>query len=136
MTRLTDKQYRAWVFALMAVYVALMLLLFPQARHAEGAALRAVLAIACVSPVIATIWFMVRRVMSSDELQQRLHLMAMSCATGIVAAVSLVAGFLQAVHVIAVDGDILIWVFPSLCFSYGLCRLYFSRRYGGSGCEE
>ncbi len=135
MTRLTEKQYRAWIWVLMSVYVVLMLVVFPYARHAGSSDVRAALAIVCVSPVVATIWFMLRRVMGSDELQQRLHLIALSCATAIVAAASLIVGFLQTVRVLVLDGDILIWVFPSLCLVYGVSRILFSRRYGGSGCE-
>lgn len=136
MKRLAEKQYRAWALGLMALYVVLVFVLLPPARHAENVAARAALAVAMVSPVIGVIWLMLWRVMSSDELQQRLHLMALSAATGIVATVSLLAGFLQTVHVIAVDGDILIWVFPALCMAYGLSRVVASRHYGHTGCGE
>lgn len=136
MARLTEKQYRVWLFGLMALYVVLLFALLPQARHTPSIAMRALVAIAIVAPVIGVLWLMLRRVMSSDELQHRLHLLALSAATGIVSAVSLVAGFLQTVNVIAVGGDILIWVFPALCVSYSLSRLYFTHRYGGSGCRE
>ncbi|MBS0211624.1 MAG: hypothetical protein JSR26_00400 [Proteobacteria bacterium] len=135
MTHLTENRYRVWVAGTMTIYIALMLLVFPLAKHADNAAARAALAIACVSPVLVVIWLAMRRIMSSDELQQRLHLLALSAATGIVAAASLVAGFLQSVRVIVVDGDVLIWVFPALCIGYGLSRFYFNRRYGGAGCE-
>jgi hypothetical protein len=128
------KRYRLYLFALMAVYVVLVLLVFPHAKHADAIATRAALAVLSVSPVIAVIWLMVMHVMHSDELEQRLHLMAMSAATGIVAAASLIGGFLNAARVIQVDGDILIWVFPSLCMTYGFARMLFARRYGGSGC--
>ncbi|MBS0465248.1 MAG: hypothetical protein JSS03_09685 [Proteobacteria bacterium] len=136
MKRLAEKRYRAWALGLMVLYVVLVFVLLPPARHAENVAARAALALAMVSPVIGVIWLMLWRVMSSDELQQRLHLMALSAATGIVATVSLLAGFLQTVHVIAVDGDILIWVFPALCMAYGLSRLALVRHFGGSGCES
>lgn len=136
MTRLSERRYRMWIFGLMAIYVALVFWLTPAARHATGVALRAGMAVAMAAPVVAVIWVMAWRVMSSDELQQRLHMLALSVATGLVAAASLVVGFLQAVHVLHLDGDVLIWVFPALCLCYGLARIGFNRRFGGRGCEE
>lgn len=130
------KHYRRWLWLLMTTYVALMLTVFPIARHAHGDALKTIYALLCVAPVIVVIWLMAVRIWHSDELDQRLHMMALSTATGIVAVASLIGGFLVSVGVITVDGDILIWVFPALCFTYGLARTLFSRRYGGSGCEE
>ena len=130
------KNYRRWLWLLMALYVALMLLLFPVARHADGDLRKTIYALLCVSPVVVVIWLMAVRIWHSDELDQRLHMMALSVATGIVAVASLIGGFLHSVHVIAIDGDILIWVFPALCVTYGLARMLFARRYGGSGCEE
>ncbi|HEY2344825.1 MAG TPA: hypothetical protein VGH80_02955 [Xanthomonadaceae bacterium] len=130
------KNYRRNLWMLMSVYVALMLLVFPLARHADGNVLKTVYAMLCVSPVIAVVWLMAARIWHSDELEQRLHLMALSVATGVVAVASLIGGFLHSVHVISVDGDILIWVFPALCMTYGLSRVLLARRYGGSGCEE
>ncbi|MBS0194481.1 MAG: hypothetical protein JSR34_09555 [Proteobacteria bacterium] len=135
MTTLTEKQYRLRSIIMMVLYVVLMLTIFPLAKHADAATVRAALALACVAPVVAVIWMMMQRIMGSDELQQRLHMLALSAATGIVAAASLLAGFLQTVHVIAVDGDALIWVFPALCIVYGVSHLIFKRRYGGAGCE-
>jgi hypothetical protein len=129
-----SKRYNLYATVLMAVYVALVGFVFPYARHADAIAVRAALAVLCTTPVIAVIWLMVQRVMHSDELQQRLHLMAMSTSTGVVAAVSLVGGFLNSAHVIQLDGDVLIWVFPALCLCYGVAQLLFARRYGGMGC--
>ena len=63
-----------------------------------------------------------------------MHLIALSVATCIVSALSLVGVFLSASHVVSFDGDILIWVFPVLCLIYGVTRWYVGRRYGGVGC--
>lgn len=135
MPQINKQQYRFQVLGIMAVYVALTLLVWPHARHAENLALKAVLAVIPTLPVMVVLWLMARRVMNSDELQQRLHLFALSTATGVVAALSLVGGFLCAAGVFDLSGDILIWVFPALCLSYGLARVLFARRYGGVGCE-
>lgn len=56
-------------------------------------------------------------------------------ASAIACVASLVGGFLAAAHVVGFGGDILIWVFPLLCFSYGAMRWLLACRYGGGGCE-
>jgi hypothetical protein len=130
------KRYRLLVLVLMvAIYLPLMWLVFPHARDpGSGMVLRASLALLSVSPVIALIWLMALRVMHSDELEQRVELMALSTATGIVTAASLIGGFLVSVQVLQFGGDILIWVFPSLSLCYSAARWLFGRRYGGVGC--
>lgn len=135
MTRITIRQYRVQLFAWMAVYVALMLLEWPYVRHFDSVPLKVVLALLPALPMIAVLWLIARRVMSADELEQRLYLLALSVATGIVCALSLIGGFLAASHVIALDGDVLIWVFPVLSLCYGATHRWVSRRYGYSSCE-
>lgn len=134
MPRYTEKTYRRQMLALMSIYVVFLLLEWPYARNTVSLPLKVVLALAPTLPVIAVLWLMAKRVMSSDELQQRLHLMALSVATGLVAAVSMAGGFLAAAGAIHLDGDILIWVFPALCMSYGITHVVLGRRYGGMGC--
>jgi hypothetical protein len=134
MSRSFLKSYRFRVFALMAAYIAVLFFVWPHAQSATILPVKIALSVAPTLPVITVLWLMALRVMRSDELEQRVHLMALSVATAAVAAVSLVGGFLSASGVIHVDGDILIWVFPSLCLSYGLARWIVGRRYGGVGC--
>ena len=134
MPRYTEKQYRRHSVFLMSLYVAFTFLEWPYARGAASLPLKVVLAIAPTLPVIVLLWLMAKRVMSSDELQQRLHLMALSIATGVVAALSMLGGFLAAAGAIHLGGDILIWVFPALCLSYGIASKVFRNRYGDMGC--
>ena len=134
MPRFANKQYRIQVLVLMAIYIALMLLVWPYARHASPNAWKLALTLLLTAPVIAVIWLMAKRVIHSDELMQRVDLVALSAATGIVAALSLIGGFLSAAGLVALDGDVLIWVFPALCLSYSAARWFYARRYGGMGC--
>lgn len=134
MPRYTEKQYRKQVLLLMAVYVAIMFLAWPHVRSASSLTWKVAVSLAAATPVIVVIWLMAKRVMHSDELQQRLHLTALSVATGMVCSLSLVGGFLCAAGVLALDGDILIWVAPALSMIYGLTHLWLGRRYGGAGC--
>lgn len=128
------KRYQAAVLVLMAIYVVAIVLLSPHVRDAQGLPAKAALAVAPALPVIGVVWLMTWRVVRSDELEQRVHLIALSVASGVVASLSLIVGFLGAGGVIAPGQDALIWVFPSLCAIYGLTRWGMSRHYGkGSG---
>ncbi|WP_426687829.1 hypothetical protein [Rhodanobacter ginsengiterrae] len=137
MSRLSNKSYQWQTLLSMVVYVALLLLVWPLARTVDGVAARGVLALAPVAPMLYLFMLMARRIRDSDELEQRMHLVALGVATMLTAALSLVGGFLAAAHVLAIDGSILIWVFPVLMASYGATRSMLVRRYGGDmfACE-
>lgn len=132
MPRYSQKRYNMHVLVLMAIYVVVMLVLWPLARSTGEAWLKILLAVSPTIPVAAVIALMARRVMASDELQQRMHLMALGIGTALVGTLALVGGFLVAAKVWVVGGDILIWVFPALCLAYGLARIALSRWYTGS----
>jgi hypothetical protein len=135
MTRQTARQYRMRIWLLMSVYVALIFFVWPYAKTASSLPLRALFALLPTVPVIAVIAVMMRHVMHSDELEQRIHMIALGIAAAIVCGGSLVGGFLAAAHVVPIRGDILLWVFPLVCVSYGVSRWWLARRYGGAGCE-
>jgi formate hydrogenlyase subunit 4 len=93
MTRQTEAQYRLRIWLLMSVYVALILFVWPYAKTAASLPLRALFALLPTVPVIAVIAVMMRHVMRSDELEQRIHMIALGIATAIVCVGSLVGGF-------------------------------------------
>jgi len=134
MPRYNKKSYRRHVLALMSIYVALVFFVWPHARHATSLPWKIAFAVLPTLPVIAVICLMAKLVMQSDELEQRLYLSALSVATGVVATLSMIGGFLCSAGVFQLDGDVLIWVFPALCMAYGVAHLLFARRYGGMGC--
>ena len=125
---------RRQVLVLMLVYMVLLAIFWPQARAATSLPLKAVFALLPVVPMCAALWLIAMDVLRSDELQQRVHLIALSIATGVVAALSFVAGVLSAMGVVALGGDDLIWVFPALALTYAAARWLVGRRYGGLGC--
>jgi hypothetical protein len=108
--------------------------MWPLAKHTPAVLLKALFTLLPALPMIAALWLIARRVMDSDELQQRVDLIAMSTATGVISAVSLAAGFLCATGVIVLDGDVLIWIMPALALVYSATRWIVGRRYGGMGC--
>src|SRR5215467_6301579 len=121
MTRLTSKQYGRRSTAAMVVYVALMLLLWPQARHTPDLLVKTLLALVPAAPVLYVLWLILRRILASDELEQRTHLIGLGAATGASAVYCLVCGFLAAAQLFSLESVamILFWVFPLQMFSYG-----------------
>jgi hypothetical protein len=131
MTRLSNKSYQWQTLLSMSVYVALLLLVWPLASTVDGWVAKGLLALAPVLPMLYLFALMARRIRESDELEQRMHLVALGVATMLAASLSLVGGFLAASHVLAIDGSILIWVFPLMMAGYGITRSLLVRRYGG-----
>lgn len=132
MARVSKGKYNLQVAAIMAVYVALMLFEWPLVGKTDGLALRTLLALLPALPVVAVIALAARMVMRGDELEQRLHLIALSVAVGVVSVASIVGGFLAIAKVWTVGGDILFWVFPVLCVVYGATRIVLVRRMTGA----
>ena len=138
MPRFTEKQYRRQLSVAMTLYMAAMLLVWPLSRTAASVPLKVVLAIVPVLPMLYAIGLMARRIGASDEFEQRVHLLALGAATALLGSLSLVGGFLAAAGVLALDGSILIWVFPVTMLGYGAARWWLLvRHYGGSAaCDE
>jgi len=138
MTRMTEKHYQRRLALAMFAYIGAMLLVWPLARQASDVWLKSALALLPLLPMLYAIGLMAQRVWQSDELEQRMHLVALGVATVLVATFSLIGGFLAAAGVLAIGGDILIWVFPLMMFSYGLARWWVvTRRYGGDmSCDN
>ncbi len=136
MPRLKQKQYQRHVMFALMVYTAMMVLVWPLVRTASDVPLRWVLALAPVPPMLYVIALMARRIRDSDELEQRTHLIGLGVATGVVATLSLAGGFLASAQVLALDGSVLIWVFPLMMACYGVTRWLVARRYGNDlGCD-
>ena len=132
MTRLSPKQYGRRTTVAMTVYVALMLVVWPQARSVADLPLKALLALVPALPMLYVIGLMARRVLHGDELEQRMHLIGLGAATGVSAVFSLICGFLAAARLFSLDtaAIILFWVFPLQMLTYGAVRIWAARRYG------
>lgn len=132
MTRISRGKYKLQLLVLMAAYVVLMLFEWPLVAETEGSVLRALLALLPALSVLAVIALAARMVMHGDELEQRMHLIALSVATGVVSAASVVGAFLAIARIWKTGGDVLIWVFPALCLVYGFTRIVLVRRMAGT----
>jgi hypothetical protein len=137
MPRLSQKRYEWHVMVAMAIYIVVLLLLWPLARTVTDVPIKWLLALTPVLPMLYLIGLMARRIRDSDELQQRTHLIALGTSTAVVGALSLVGGFLATAKVLNLDGTILIWVFPAIMACYGLTRWWAVRHYGGDmSCDS
>ena len=138
MSRFTERQYQRHLAVTMTVYVGAMLLVWPLARSAPELWLKALFACVPALPMLYVIALIARKVMGSDEMEQRSHLLALGVSTGVVGALSMVGGLLAAAGALPLGGDILVWVFPVSMISYGVAHLWIlTKRYGGTAaCEE
>ncbi|HEX7369781.1 MAG TPA: hypothetical protein VF284_05780 [Rhodanobacteraceae bacterium] len=131
MARISKRSYNTQVMLVMAVYVVLMVFEWPLVAKTSDIALRTVLALLPVLPVVVVIAIAARRVIRGDELEQRIQLIALSVAVGVVSVASLVGAFLAIAKIWNVGGDVLIWVFPALCLVYGVTHVIVARKTTG-----
>ncbi|HEY9130896.1 MAG TPA: hypothetical protein VIM98_03995 [Dyella sp.] len=124
------RRYYREFFPAVAAYVLYMLFVWPYVRHIADPLFRGAVALLPVLPIALVIRAMVRLVLGSDELEQRTHLVGLAVATAVVAVLSLAGGFLAAAHVVQLDGDILLSIFPALIVAYAAGRSWANRRYG------
>lgn len=126
---LTRRYYREFVPA-MAGYIAVMLVWKKLLNWVDLPALRVLVALL---PALLIVWIMrafVRYVSATDELQRRIELESGAVAGLVVSAVYMAAGFLQTANLIDVPSKVaMLWVFPMLCFTYGISKVFVARRY-------
>ena len=126
---LIRRYYREFIPA-MAAYVAVMLVWKRLLDWVQIPALRVLVALL---PALLVIWVMrafVRFVRDSDEMQRRIELESGAVSALLVSAGFLAAGFLQSAKLIDVPSSVaMVWVFPMLCLTYGIAKVFIARRY-------
>jgi hypothetical protein len=122
----------------MTVYVGVLLCVWPLAKAATESLPKIGYALTPVLPLLYVIWLMAQKILHSDELEQRTHLIGIGVAAAVVSIVSIVSGFLAAANAMTLEGAsaVLMWIFPLLMLTYGIARSVAARRYGGSACDE
>ena len=132
MSRVPEAHYQRRSIAAIIVYVAIVMLARTPAKEATNLPLQLLLTLLPVVPMIYVIWLLAQRIWTSDELEQRTHLIGLGVATGVVAVVSLIGGFLAAGKLISVEGagSFLLFIFPLLLLVYTATRAWVARRYG------
>lgn len=111
-------------------YVAVMLVWKRLLDAVDATALRVLIAL---FPALLLVWIMrafVRYVRDSDEMQRRIELESGAIAALILSTVYMTLGFLQTADLIQIPAKVaMLWVFPTLCFCYGVAKVVIARRY-------
>lgn len=125
------RRYMRELLGSMGAYVAVLFASAWLLKRVDEPLLRALLAIAPVPPIAFALRAMVRYIRDTDEMQRRIELEAVSIAAAFVSMLYMTGGFLQSAKVIDVpSAAAMIWVFPLVCFSYGVAKALVARRYG------
>ena len=124
------RRYTRELMLAMASYVMVLFVSIWLLKRIEEPALRALVALAPLPPIALAMRAIVRYIRDVDEMQQRIELEAVCIATAFVSLLYLAGGFLQIARVVDVDaGAAMIWLFPLVCFAYGLAKVVVLRRY-------
>ena len=124
------KNYMKTMWKCMAIYVVLL--------SAFSAAVQtqlhpAVQAIASIAPVLPLAWLMaahVRFVRGLDELQRKIEMESVAISALITSLICMMFGFLVAGNVLHVNAGLaLLLVFPVLCVTYGIGKIFVIRHY-------
>ena len=131
--RQVDKRYLREFLPAMAAYVIVMLMIWPKVGSVDIPALKIAAALSPMLPLAFAAWAFIRRVIGGDELEQKMHLAALSISVCVVGMGCMTAGFLASAKIITIPGDLFTWVLPALIAVYGVALLITSRRYGNPG---
>jgi hypothetical protein len=125
------KRYtREMAIAMGAYVVVLFFSVWLLKRLDLAPAVRALVALLPLPPIAFALRAIVRYIRDVDEMQQRIELEAVSIATAFVSLVYMAGGFLQAAKVVDLPASAaMIWMFPLVCFSYGLAKAFIVGRY-------
>lgn len=127
---LRRRYLREFLPPMLAYVLVLFASLWLLKRLPEPGLARGLVALAPVLPIALALRAIVRYIRDVDELQQRIELEAVSIATALVSLLYLAGGFLQLAGVIDVSAGIaMIWMFPLVCFAYGITKAIVARRY-------
>lgn len=132
--RAIQKRYLREMVAATMAYLALIMLFAFGIPHVKVAALRMVLALLPLLPVLAMIRAMVRLLRDEDELERRIDLEAFAIASMLTGFGFFSVGLLLSVNALTRPPAFLvaILVLPSLFGSYGLAKWFVARRYARS----
>ena len=125
------RRYLRALWPALALYsLTLFASIFLIRRGIESVPLRGLVA---VLPVLPIGWMMLaalRYLREVDELQRRIETEAIGIASLLVSLVYFAGGMLEKAEVIRMDAGVaMIWVFPLLCGTYGIAKMFLTRRY-------
>lgn len=128
--RTAQRQFMRDFFPAMAGYMILLpgsIVLVRQ--FAMSPALKALVVLLPVLPMLLVVRAMVRLLRGLDELQQRIQLQALGVTCAVVASVTFAIGFLQGADLLPVLSGQLVWVLPAMLGVWGVAVGLISRGY-------
>lgn len=128
--RPSQRRYLREFFPAMLAYLVLVFAFKPLLGLVDATALRIVIALLPVLPIVFVVRAMVRKLLDGDELERRMQLEAVTIASISVGLLSFAAGFLGMAGVFEVQHAVLM-VLPALFLAYGAALWWVRRRYQG-----
>lgn len=124
------RQYTRDMAVAALIYVAVLIVSVFVVRRLDPPQWVAILlALASAAPALLMMRAYMRRLNGLDEFQQRVQMESMLAAAAIVGFVSFTYGFLESFAGFpSIDGALL-WVFPAMCFVWGIAQIFVARRY-------
>ncbi|MBL8537811.1 MAG: hypothetical protein JNM59_10455 [Hyphomonadaceae bacterium] len=127
--RVAQKYVRDMSFAALVYAVVLVASVFIVRRLDPPQWIAVMLALASAAPALLMMRAYLRRLRGLDEFQRQVQLEAMLASAAIVGFASFTYGFLESFAGFpAIDGALL-WVFPAMCFVWGIAQVFVARRY-------
>jgi len=136
--RAVHKRYHRELFPAMGIYVVLMLGSVWLLKRIDDLWLRALVTLLPVLPLLLVVRAIFRVIRGQDELERRIDLESIATATAVGSVAFFAYGLLLSAKIVPpLDGaTVAIWVWPALCFSYGLAKvLVIGPYYRGLSCE-
>ncbi len=131
--RTAHRQYLKTFIPAMIAYVVVLfasILILKKIGMDAPLALRALLSLAPIIPIILVCRALIRFLRDSDELERKIELEAIALSGLFTGLIFLCLGFLASSKIIYLDGAaVAIWVFPSLFGLYGVAKCISSWRY-------
>lgn len=126
------QRYLRWLVVSMAMYASLLVtsLFGLRAVPADALAVRALLGLLPVLPLLILVWAFARYIREADEMQRQIELQSVALAAMATGIGFMVAGFLANAGVFALNGELVaILVLPTLFGSYGIAKAFVHRSY-------
>ena len=128
------RRYLRWLVVSMSMYAALLAtsLFALRTVAADALALRALLGLLPVLPLLILVWAFARYIREADEMQRQIELQSVAFAAMATGIGFLVAGFLANAGVFELKGELVaILVLPALFGTYGIAKAFVHRGYAG-----
>jgi hypothetical protein len=126
------QRYLRWLVVSMAMYASLLVtsLFGLRAVPADALAVRALVGLLPVLPLLILVWAFARYIREADEMQRQIELQSVALAAMATGIGFMVAGFLANAGVFALNGELVaILVLPTLFGSYGIAKAFVHRSY-------